>query len=320
MPSSLFQGTIDGRFSDLPNKNPLTINRVMFLAFLVLLTMTGAFTQQTGAGKTTLSLLAPFLPPAFLTFYLIVLLVFSKTIIEAITNFFVIGPSGPRPGSSLLTSLFFFLFVVITIVAIVRVNPNIVITFLGAIQQVATLFTSATQFRATSTIENSATSTQTIFLISYSLIVFVSIFVISLTFLLVAFRRGVISNRRAVTSGGVIKQKATEVIRRTLTMLEAGNNYQETILACYRQMCVLLAEVGLEIGLAQTPREFAQLSSGKLRFGKEAVNTLTFLFEEARYSQHSVGDDKRTKAISQLTILQNELASELTFKIGESRY
>jgi hypothetical protein len=84
-------------------------------------------------------------------------------------------------------------------------------------------------------------------------------------------------------------------------------------------MCRLLAEIGLEIGLAQTPREFALQASKKLRFGKEAVNTLTFLFEEARYSQHSLGDDKRSIAISQLTTLQNALADELAVNI-ESRY
>jgi hypothetical protein len=131
----------------------------------------------------------------------------------------------------------------------------------------------------------------------------------------------VISNRReAVTSENTVKQKATEVVSRTVRMLEAGNNYQETILACYRQMCILLGEIGLEIGLAQTPREFALQASEKLRFGKEAVNTLTFLFEEARYSRHFLGDDKRRLAITQLTTLENELTDELTVKVVESRY
>lgn len=321
MQSSLYQGTIDGRFGDLRNKNLLTSNRIILLLFLALLIMTGAFTQQTGSAKATPSLLAPFLPPAFLTFYLIVLLVFSKAIIEAITNFFAMGPSGPRPESSLLTSLLFFLFIAITIIALMRSNPTAVINVFGAIQQAAILFTSLTQFHPASTINNPAASTQTLFLIYYSLIAFGSIFIISLTFLLIAFRRGVISNRsKAVTPGDTIKQKATEVVRRTVRMLESGTNYQETILACYRQMCTLLAEIGLEIGLAETPREFALQASEKLRFGKEAVNTLTFLFEEARYSQHSLGDDKRSIAIYQLTTLENELADELAVNIGESRY
>jgi len=265
-----------------------------------------------------LGLLAPFLPAAFLTFYLIVLLAFSKTIIEAITNFFVIGPSGPRPGSNTLTSLLISAFIVITIVALMRANPTVMLAFLGAIQQAAILFTSATQLHSASTIASTA-STQTLFLTYYSLIAFGSIFIISLTLLLIAFRRGVISNRREAVTRDTIQQRATMVVRRTVKMLESGNNYQETILACYKQMCTLLAEIGLEIGLAQTPREFALQASKKLRFGKEAVNTLTFLFEEARYSQHSLGDDKRSIAISQLTTLQNELTDELAVNI-ESRY
>jgi len=305
--SSLCHGTIDGRFGNLRNKDLLTSNRIILLLFLALLIMTGAFTHQTESLKAAPSLIAPFLPSAFLTFYLIVLLAFSKTIIEAITNFFVMGPSGPRRGSNLLTSLLFFLFIAITIIALMRSNPSVVINVFDAIQQAAILFTSIAQFHSASTINNPAASTQTLFLIYYSLIAFGSIFVVSLTFLLIAFRRGVISNRRAVTPGDTIKQKATEVVRRTVRMLESGNNYQETILACYRQMCTLLAEIGLEIGLAETPREFALQASEKLRFGKEAVNTLTFLFEEARYSRHSLGDDKRSIAISQLTTLENEL-------------
>jgi len=317
--SSLYHETIDGRFIDLPNKDLLTPNRVMLLLFVVLLMMTGAFIQQTGSAKPTLGLLAPFLPAAFLTFYLIMLLAFSGTIIEAITNFFVIGPSGPRPGSNILTSLLFLAFVVITTVAFMRSNPSAMLAFLGAIQQAAILFTSVTQLHSASTISTSTASTQTLFLTYYSLIAFGSIFVVSLTLLLIAFRRGVISNRsETVTREDTIKQKATEVVRRTVKMLESGNSYQEAILACYRQMCTLLEEIGLEIGLAQTPREFASQASKKLRFGKEAVNTLTFLFEEARYSKHSLGDDKRSIAITQLTALQNELADELTVNI-ESR-
>ena len=313
-------GTIDGRFSDLPSKNLLSSNRFMLLLFVVLLIMTGAFTQQAGSTRVTPGLLAPFLPAAFLTFYLIMLLAFSRTIIEAITNFFVVGPSGPRPGSNLFTSLLFFLFVVIAIVALMRSNPSAMIGFLGAIQQAAILFTSATQFHPAST-NTSTASTQTLFLTYYSIIALGSIFIISLSILLIAFRRGVISNRsEAAAPVDMIKEKATKVVRRTVRMLESGNNYQETILACYKQMCTLLAEIGLEIGLAQTPREFALQASKKLQFGKGAVNTLTFLFEEARYSQHSLGPDKRSIAISQLTTLENELADELTVNVDESKY
>jgi hypothetical protein len=283
--------------------------------------MTGTFTQQTGSSNATPGLLAPFLPPAFLTFYLIVLLTFSKSIIEAITNFFVMGPTQPRRGSNLFTSLLFFFFITITIVALIESNPTAVIAVFSVIQQAAILFTSATQFHSASTIKSAVASTQTLFLICYSFVAFGLIFVVSLTFLLIAFRRGVISNRsEEVIPGDTIKQKATEVVRRTVRMLESGNNYQETILACYRQMCTLLAEFGVEIGLAETAREFALQASEKLQFGKEAVNTLTFLFEEARYSRHSLDDVKRSTAISQLTTLENELADELTLNLDESGY
>jgi len=281
--------------------------------------MTGAFTQQTGSRNLTLGLLAPILPPAVLTFYLIVIVVFSKSIIEAITNFFVIGPKGQRKGNSLFTSLLFFLFITIAIIILSRSNPAVLVAFLGALQQAATLFTSVTTIshnQAAQTANAIMKPTQTVFLIYYSFIVFVAIFLVSLTYILIAFRRGAASNRSDPIIPGIsAKEKATEIVGRAVKMLESGHDYQSTILDCYRQMCILLAETGLEIGSAQTAREFSLQTSNKLQSGAEAVNVLTFLFEEARYSQHSLGGEKRTLAISQLRTLEHQLANVLAMNI-----
>jgi len=285
--------------------------------------MTGAFTHQIGSRNVTLGLLGPILPPAFLTFYLILILVFSKSIIEAITNFFVIGPSGPRKGNNLFISLLFFLFITIVIAILSRSNPAVLLAFLGALQQAATLFTSATRISHSQTAWTSnvmMSATQSSFLIYYSFIVFGAIFVVSLTYILIAFHRGVVSNRSdVIVPGYIAKEKATEIVRRTVKMLESGRNYHDTILDCYRQMCILLGETGLMIGSEQTAREFSLQASNKLQFGREAVQVLTFLFEEARYSQHSLDDRKRSLAISQLRTLERELGDVLAMNL-ESRH
>jgi len=280
--------------------------------------MTGAFTQNESR-NVTLGSLAPIIPPAILTFYLVMLLAFSKSIIEAITNFFVIGPTGPRKGYNLFTSLLFILFITIAIVMLTRSKPTVLIAFLGVLQKAAALFTSATTISQTQSARtgNAITgSTQGLFLIFYSLIVFLVIFVVSLTYIIIAFHRGVVSNRsEGMFPQDTTNEKATEIVRRTVKMLESGHNYRDAIVDCYRQMCVLLAEAGLEIGLAQTAREFSMQASNKLKTGKDAVNILTFLFEEARYSRHSLSADKRSIAIAQLRILERELTGVLATNI-----
>ena len=73
-------------------------------------------------------------------------------------------------------------------------------------------------------------------------------------------------------------------------------------------MCEMLSREGLNIRLDETAREFSAEASSKLRLGSDAVRSLTFLFEEARYSAHDIEEEKRTAALSELEILERALA------------
>jgi hypothetical protein len=72
-------------------------------------------------------------------------------------------------------------------------------------------------------------------------------------------------------------------------------------------MCETLSEKGHNIQPAQTPREFVQNVSRKLDLKADSVKGLTFLFEEARYSNHNIGDEKRGMALNYLRSLEHAL-------------
>jgi len=279
------------------------------LVFLVLLVITGAFAQRTESSKTVLGVIAPIFPPAFLTFYLIMLLIFGKTIIDALAAFFAAAPKDAHHTSGLwfFASLIAVLLVTITIVVLMRTSPATLFGVLNAIQETVIIFRSAVSFSQFSVGRNQTPSAQMLFLTYYSFFAFGAIVTTSAILLLAGFRRAVAFNREDSNLGYAVPEKAAEIVGRAVTTLQSGADYQDVIIACYKQMCIILAHGGLEIGLTQTAREFAEQVCRKLRIGKEAVRGLTFLFEEARYSQHSVGNDKRSTALSQLASLKREL-------------
>jgi hypothetical protein len=73
-------------------------------------------------------------------------------------------------------------------------------------------------------------------------------------------------------------------------------------------MCEVLSGRGFIIRADQTAREFASTVSKKLSLGNDAVKGLTFLFEEARYSDHVINDDQRRLAVNKLGSLENALS------------
>jgi Domain of unknown function (DUF4129) len=106
-----------------------------------------------------------------------------------------------------------------------------------------------------------------------------------------------------------VKQQTAELVQQTITSLKSTKKYHETILQCYKKMCEILAKAGLETASEETAREFAQSISIKLRVGDGAVRGLTFLFEEARYSNHEISEEARLMALNHLQVLQQALSA-----------
>jgi Domain of unknown function (DUF4129) len=82
--------------------------------------------------------------------------------------------------------------------------------------------------------------------------------------------------------------------------LRAGSNVSETIQRCYFEMCdVLEREEGIERASSMTPSEFESLLCAR-GLPRDAVHTLTTLFEETRYGGVQADSDRQRRGIASL--------------------
>jgi hypothetical protein len=93
------------------------------------------------------------------------------------------------------------------------------------------------------------------------------------------------------------------VAERAISDLQAGRDFDDTIMECYFRMCDYLAQSrGIQRGRAMTPREFELflLDEG---YPPEGVSTLTRLFERVRYGDVRLGPDGQHEARLSLKII-----------------
>lgn len=145
----------------------------------------------------------------------------------------------------------------------------------------------------------------------YGVAVFAMIFLVSLIF----FFRGLhmaLHYRNQISEEtnreDELKKKAAEAVQQAILGLKTTKEYREIILQCYKHMCNIFANSGVAISQNETAREFAANISSKLYMSTEAVRGLTFLFEEARYSDHQMTDEQRISALSNLESLRQALS------------
>jgi hypothetical protein len=74
-------------------------------------------------------------------------------------------------------------------------------------------------------------------------------------------------------------------------------------------MCILVAGKGIH-GRTLTPGEFKVKIREELGVKGEAVDDLTSLFEEARYSHHFIGEVHRERALKSLRSFSEELGEK----------
>lgn len=132
----------------------------------------------------------------------------------------------------------------------------------------------------------------------------------SLVWILYRFRRGARPLGGASGPGGEfpeVREAASEVVQETIHDLEIGGDVRTTILACFQRFCHLLGSRGITRQTALTPRELESLAVRRLAVSREASEILTSLFEEARYSEHALGDGDRHRAIESLGRIQASL-------------
>lgn len=100
---------------------------------------------------------------------------------------------------------------------------------------------------------------------------------------------------------------AVVAVQKTIQELEGGGDVRAAILGCFQRFCALLGTRGITDQTALTPRELQALAIDQLRVSHDAAEILTSLFEEARYSEHPLGEADRVRAIESLGRIQAAL-------------
>lgn len=279
----------------------------------IVLILTGSAVRGR-ANSSALGVLAPVIIPALFTLYLIVVLAYGRAIIEILAAFLISGPRNEgRHMVSLLATIFAWAMVLSMIGLLVRYQRELAQIMVNVLQQAGGFFLS-TLGVSPQTIQMEAASNASatnMMLFYYTIVVFGAIVLVSFSLLFAAVHKAykdARSTTTAVAESGP-RQQALKVVQEALTNLEGSERYHEIIVRCYKQMCEILFDRGYVIGAAETAREFAENVSSKLDLGVDSVRGLTFLFEEARYSDHRIGDEKREMALNHLNSLELALES-----------
>jgi hypothetical protein len=106
------------------------------------------------------------------------------------------------------------------------------------------------------------------------------------------------------------------IIERAMDSLEAGGDPRMVVYRSYMSMCDLLERRGLADISYLTPGEFASIAVREFYLPREQVEELTQLFEEARYSDHLVGEGMKERSIRCLRAIKISLENEKGGSIG----
>ena len=97
-----------------------------------------------------------------------------------------------------------------------------------------------------------------------------------------------------------------EVMERAIYKVKIGKDVRGAILAAYKEMEKLMRARGVEDKSYYTPREFREFALKTLKISPKPVDTLTNLFEIARYSSHEMNENHRKLALNALEEIRNE--------------
>jgi hypothetical protein len=274
------------------------------LAVIAFLTM---FTAGASPRPTSLGAFVQYLIPAILTLCLLAMLVNAKAIVEILAAV-ILGQR--KPQASRASSVAILLgYAIAVILVILFVRTGVAQRIIDIAASVASIWFSPTQIQ--NPVSPGGSSPFNPFVYYYTVILFATIVIASFTLIFGGLRtayqwaREDNANLEAIET----RREALGVVRKATAGLRLTGDYREVILRCYRQMCQVLSDHGFAIGIQETAREFAQGISQKLSLGSDAVTSLTFLFEEARYSDHQIDDGKRSTALNQLENLERSLAA-----------
>ncbi len=108
------------------------------------------------------------------------------------------------------------------------------------------------------------------------------------------------------TSGGK-RLAAAQAVSAAIAELQLGGDVRAAILACYERFCTFLGIRGVTGQDTLTAREIEGLAVTQLSVSVESAESLTSLFEEARYSEHPLGEADRDRAVRSLERIRADL-------------
>jgi hypothetical protein len=277
-------------------------------ALLCLIAIFTAFTVGAAPRPSLIGAFAQYLLPAILTVYLLAVLANARAIIELLASFLLANrKQEPSSGKSLAVILGYAIGIVLVFL-LVRTTVVFQI-IMGALQTAVTLTTAALHMTQTQRPTQPGGLSINPLVYYYTLMIFGTLVVVSLTLvsggLLTAYNWAREDHMPPKTEAA--RRDALRVVQRAAMSLRLTGDYREAILKCYRQMCQVLSDHGFNIGLQETASEFSESISHKLELGSDSVRGLTFLFEEARYSNHQIDNAKRVTALSELESLERSL-------------
>ncbi|NOQ54971.1 MAG: DUF4129 domain-containing protein, partial [Thermoplasmata archaeon] len=102
-------------------------------------------------------------------------------------------------------------------------------------------------------------------------------------------------------------KKMQRIIRRAADRLVAGNVYSATIFRAYREMAHTLRAYGQLRRDSETFREFEDAVRGALPIDADSLDDFLTVLEEARYSEHEIGENEKDRAIEALRGVQSSI-------------
>ncbi len=106
---------------------------------------------------------------------------------------------------------------------------------------------------------------------------------------------------------GRARRALAKAVRTAIADLEAGQDFRDAVLRCYKSMVLLFEAHGMRSEASQTAREFEADALKSVGVSREGIDDLTSLFEEARYSRHAIGEPQRDRAITCLSTIRTQL-------------
>lgn len=92
--------------------------------------------------------------------------------------------------------------------------------------------------------------------------------------------------------------------------LRSETDIRRAVIAAYARMEKVLARSGLRRRSSETAMEFLRRVLGDLRVSAPAAQSLTELFEEAKFSSHELEEGARTRAVDALQTIKFDLLAE----------